>query len=95
MAGPADEARRVMTGPSQSLPVLADPNPAASLAGQHADQGRGPRARRCPAAALVLIAGAMLPAWIAGTTAPNPRTRDIHRLAVQFPIAASAQPAHA
>jgi hypothetical protein len=84
MVGPADEARRVMTGPFESLPVLADPNPAASRTGQHADQGRGPRARRCPAAALVLIAGALLPAWIAGTTAPNPRTRDIHIEAYRY-----------
>jgi len=48
--------------------------------------GHPPRRQRgrLVAAALVLIASALLPAWIAGISAPEPTTRDIHIEAYRY-----------
>jgi polyferredoxin len=51
---------------------------------QDTGRERRPRAGRWLAAALVLVAGAHLPVWVAGMAAEAPRTRDIHIEAYRY-----------
>ena len=72
------------TGPASAsavLPILSDPAPALSL---QSDRPTGNPAHRRLAALLMLIAGAVLPAWLARVTAHPPQTRDIHIEAYRY-----------
>ena len=74
--------KRHQTGPaSVVLPILADP---AAILSQKQSAPTGNPAPRRLTALLILIAGAALPAWLAGVTAHPPQTREIHIEAYRY-----------
>src|SRR5688572_29874439 len=75
------EERQLTTAASYVFPILGS-RPSPAVAAGRPETGSS--AFRRLAALLVLVAGAVLPVWIAGVGAPQPQTRDIHIEAYRY-----------
>ncbi len=90
--GPGGEAHEAMGGEeryqtnpaSHVVPILGGPSSFLPVEEQSQGTGSGNRVGRRLVALLALIAGAVLPAWLAGVASPAPQTRDIHIEAYRY-----------
>jgi hypothetical protein len=81
------EKQHRMNPDSDLFHILGNPSNLLLDKGQEQTPGSGSLAIRRLAALVILIVGAVFPAWIAGVLAQTPRTRDIHIATVSVPRA--------